>query len=168
MRIGLKGRTGGVCARFSTKKIFSKMFARTPTSVRDITFDMPFLEYINYEVIDDNRWELYDEENFERAAEMDLPEEDYGLLEIPEGRYILESVESDGQRWPFSCRDGICSNCAAVLISGKIEMDGDQALSDDEIQEKNIRLTCVGRPASDYIRLIYNAKQLDYLQDRIM
>lgn len=99
---------------------------------------------------------------------MDLPEEDYGFVDVPEGQYILESAESDRQEWPFSCRDGICSNCAAVLISGEIEMDGNQALSDEEVQEKDIRLTCIGRPASDYIRLVYDAKQLDYLQDRIM
>jgi len=87
---------------------------------------------------------------------------------ISEGQYILESAEGDGQRWPFSCRDGICSNCAAVLISGEIEMDGNQTLSDEEIREKHVRLTCIGRPASDYIRIVYNAKHLDYLQDRIM
>ncbi len=49
-----------------------------------------------------------------------------------------------------------------------IEMDGNQTLSDKEIREKYVRLTCIGRPASDYIRLVYNAKHLDYLQDRIM
>lgn len=26
----------------------------------------------------------------------------------------------------------------------------------------------VGRPATDYVRLVYNAKHLEYLQDRIM
>jgi len=129
---------------------------------------MPMVEYLNYDVVDDRGWDLYDEENFERAAEMDLPEEDYGFVDVPEGQYILESAEGDGQRWPFSCRDGICSNCAAVLISGEIEMDGNQTLSDEEVREKDIRLTCIGRPATDYIRLIYNAKHLNYLQDRIM
>lgn len=129
---------------------------------------MAIVEYLNYEVIDDRGWDLYDEENFERAAGLDLPEKDYGFVDVPEGQYILESAEAEGQEWPFSCRDGICSNCAAVLISGEIEMDGNQALSDDEVQNKDVRLTCIGRPASDYIRLVYNAKQLDYLQDRIM
>lgn len=129
---------------------------------------MPIFEYLNYEVIDDQGWDLYEEENFERAAEMDLSDEDYGFVDVPEGEYILESAESGGQEWPFSCRNGICSNCAAVVISGDIEMEGDQALSNEEIEEKDVRLTCVGRPASEYIRLIYNAKYLDYLQDRIM
>ncbi|WP_367176228.1 ferredoxin Fer [Haloarcula rubripromontorii] len=129
---------------------------------------MPMVEYLNYEVVDDRGWDVYDEENFELAAELDLPEEDYGFFDVPEGRYILEAAEAAGLDWPFSCRDGICSNCAAVVVDGDIEMDGAQALSDEEIEEKDVRLTCVGRPASDYIRLLYNAKHLDYLQDRIM
>lgn len=126
------------------------------------------VEYLNYDIIVDQGWDLYDEENFEKAANLDLPEEDYGFFEVPEGEYILQSAEVAGHEWPFSCRDGICSNCAAVLISGEIEMDGNQALSDEEVEEKDIRLTCVGRPASEYLRLVFNAKQLEYLQDRIM
>lgn len=129
---------------------------------------MAIVEFLNYEVIDDQGWDLSDEENFERADEMDLSDEDHGFIDVPEGQYILEAAEAEGHEWPFSCRDGICSNCSAVLISGEIEMDGNQALSEQEVQEKNVRLTCIGRPASDYIRLVYNVKYLDYLQDRIM
>lgn len=129
---------------------------------------MPMVEYLNYQVIDDHGWDLYDEENFERAAGMDLPDTDYGFVDVPNGEYILESAEVEGHEWPFSCRSGICSNCAAVLVSGEIEMDGNQALSDEEIRENDVRLTCIGRPASDYVRLVYGAKQLEYLQDRIM
>jgi ferredoxin len=129
---------------------------------------MPMVEYLNYEVVDDHGWNRDDEDLFEKAAEADLPEEDYGFFEVGEGEYILETAEAQGYEWPFSCRDGICSNCAAVLIDGEIEMDGNQALSPEEVEEKNIRLTCIGRPATDYIRLIYNAKHLGFLQDRIM
>lgn len=129
---------------------------------------MAIIEYLNYEVIDDKGWDLYDEDNFERAAEADLPDADHGYIDVPEGEYILETAESEGRRWPFSCRGGVCSNCAAVVISGDIEMDGNQVLSDEEVEDRDVRLTCVGRPASDYIRLVYNAKHLDYLQDRIM
>lgn len=129
---------------------------------------MPIVEYLNYEVIDDREWDLYDEENFEHAAELDLPQEDHGFVDVPDGQYILESAEAEGQDWPFSCRNGICSNCAAVLVTGAIEMDGNQALSDEEVQNKDIRLTCIGHPASEYVRVVWDAKQLEYLQDRIM
>ncbi|MFB6104213.1 MAG: ferredoxin Fer [Halobacteriaceae archaeon] len=129
---------------------------------------MAIVEYLNYEVVEERGWDLYDEENFERAAALELSNADHGFVDVPQGQYILETAEGTGGTWPFSCRNGICSNCAAVLISGEVEMDGDQALSDEEIDDKAIRLTCVGRPVSEYIRLIYNAKHLGYLQDRIM
>lgn len=129
---------------------------------------MALVEYLNYEVIDDHGWDLYDEENFERAAGLDLPEADYGFVDVPDGQYILVAAEAEGNEWPFSCRDGICSNCAAVVIAGEVDMDGNQALSDEEVEEKGIRLTCIGRPVTDHVRLVYNAKQLEYLQDRIM
>lgn len=129
---------------------------------------MAMVEFLNYEVVDDQGWDLYDEENFSEAAEMDLPDEDYGFFEVPEGQYILESAEAAGYEWPFSCRGGICSNCAAIVVTGDIEMDGNQALSPSEVDDKQVRLTCIGRPTTDYLRIVYGAKYLPYLQDRIM
>jgi len=103
-----------------------------------------------------------------RAGRVELPDESHGFIDVPEGGYVLGAAEAEGHEWPFSCRNGICSNCAAVLISGGIEMDGNQVLSEQEVREKNVRLTCIGRPTSEYVRLVSNAKFLDYLQDRIM
>lgn len=132
------------------------------------TAAMPMVEYLNYEVIQDRGWDIEDDDLFETAAEADLPDREYGFFEVPEGEYILPGAESAGFEWPFSCRDGICSNCAAILVDGEIEMDGNQVLSPEEVEEEQIRLTCIGRPATDYVRLIFNAKQLEFLQDRIM
>ncbi|HET7324835.1 MAG TPA: ferredoxin, partial [Halococcus sp.] len=56
-------------------------------------------------------------------------------------------------------------NCAAILKEGKVEMDMNLFLTDEEIEERDIRLTCVGTPASEEIKLIYNARRTDYLQD---
>jgi hypothetical protein len=47
-------------------------------------------------------------------------------------------------------------------------MDMQQILSDEEVDEWNMRLTCVGSPLTDEIKLIYNAKQLDRLQNRVI
>ncbi|MFB6197472.1 MAG: ferredoxin Fer [Halobacteriaceae archaeon] len=129
---------------------------------------MAIVEYLNYEVVDDQGWDVYDEENFERAAGMDLPEEEHGFVDVAEGQYILEAAESEGKRWPFSCRNGICSNCAAIVVEGDVDMDGNQALSAAEVEEKAVRLTCIGTPATDYVRIVYNAKHLDYLQNRVI
>ncbi len=129
---------------------------------------MPTVEYLNYEVVDDNDWEMYDPETFEKAAEADLPEEDYGTIEVAQGEYILEAAEAQGFAWPFSCRAGACANCASIVIEGDVEMDMQQILSDEEINEKNVALTCIGRPVTDEVRIVYNAKHLDYLRDRVI
>lgn len=129
---------------------------------------MVSVEYLDYEILDDHGWDLDDEDLFEKAREADLDERDYGLIDVEEEQEILLAAEAEGFDWPFSCRDGICSNCAAVVIEGDVEMDGNQALTDEEIEEKDIRLTCIGSPASDTVQLVYNAKHLDYLQDRVI
>ncbi len=129
---------------------------------------MALAEYLNYEVVDDRGWELDDEDLFEKAAEADLDETDYGFFEVDEGEFVLNAAEAAGHDWPFSCRNGICSNCAAILVEGSVEMDGNQALNEEEIEEKSVRLTCISRPISDHLRLVYNAKTLEYLQDRVM
>ena len=129
---------------------------------------MPTVEYLNYEVLDDHGWDMDDDDLFENAADAGLDEEDYGTIEVNEGEYILEAAEAQGYDWPFSCRAGACANCAAILKDGGIEMDMQQILSDEEVDEKQVRLTCIGHPTTDEVRIVYNAKHLDYLQNRVI
>ncbi|WP_340098756.1 ferredoxin Fer [Salinibaculum salinum] len=129
---------------------------------------MPTVEYLNYEVVDDQDWDLYADDLFEQAAGADLGDEDYGELDVNEGEYILEAAEAQGYDWPFSCRAGACANCAAIVLEGEIDMDMQQILSDEEVEEKNVRLTCIGSPAGDTVKIVYNAKHLDYLQNRVI
>ncbi len=129
---------------------------------------MPTVEYLNYEVLDDQGWDLNDDGLFDKAADAGFDDEDYGSLDVNEGEYILEAAEAQGYDWPFSCRAGACANCAAILFEGEIEMDMQQILSDEEVEDKNVRLTCIGSPAADEVRIVYNAKHLDYLQNRVI
>jgi 2Fe-2S type ferredoxin len=129
---------------------------------------MPTVTYLNYDVLDDNGWEIDDDDLFESAEDADLGEEDYGSLDVNEGEYILEAAEAQGYDWPFSCRAGACANCAAIVKEGEIDMDMQQILSDEEVEEKNVRLTCIGSPDADDVKIVYNAKHLDYLQNRVI
>ena len=129
---------------------------------------MPTVEYLNYEVLDDHGWSMDDDELFEEAAGADLDAEDYGTLEVNQGEYILKSAEAQGYDWPFSCRAGACANCAAIVKEGDIEMDMQQILSDEEVEDKNVRLTCIGSAETDEVQIVYNAKHLDYLQNRVI
>ena len=128
---------------------------------------MPTVEYLNYEVVDDNGWEL-DEDVFEKAEDEGIGEPDYGTMDVAAGEYILEAAEAQGYDWPFSCRAGACANCAAIVVEGEVEMDMQQILSDEEVEDKNVRLTCVSAAETDEVKLVYNAKHLDYLQDRVI
>ena len=126
------------------------------------------VEFLNYEVIEDRGWSLEDDDLFEKAAEADLTAEDYGTMAVDEGEYILEGAEANGHEWPFYCRGGGCINCAAILVDGEVEMEVNRGLSDEEVDEMNLRLTCVGTPTTEEVKLVYNAKELDELRDRIM
>lgn len=129
---------------------------------------MPTVEYLNYEVLDDHGWDMDDEDLFEKAADADLDDEDYGTLDVNPGEYILEAAEAQGYDWPFSCRAGACANCAAILKEGEIQMDMQQILSDEEVEERNVRLTCIGSAETEEVKIVYNAKHLDYLQNRVI
>ena len=129
---------------------------------------MATVEYLNYEVLDDNGWDIDDDDLFENAADAGLGESDYGTLEVAEGELVLEAAEAQGFDWPFSCRAGACANCAAIVKDGDLEMEMQQVLSDEEIEEKNVRLTCMSAPDTDEVQIVFNAKHLDYLQDRVI
>lgn len=129
---------------------------------------MPTVEYLNYEVLDDHGWSVEDDDLFEKAGEEDFDEEDYGSIDVNPGEYILEAAEAQGYDWPFSCRAGACANCAAILKEGEIEMDMQQILSDEEVDDRDVRLTCIGSPGADDVKIVYNAKHLDYLQNRVI
>ncbi|MFP8953700.1 ferredoxin Fer [Natrialbaceae archaeon A-arb3/5] len=126
------------------------------------------VEYLDYQVVDERGWSLEDDDLLERAAEADIPADAYGTLEVSRDEYILDAAEAAGHDWPFHCRAGGCVNCAAVLLEGEVEMDVQRSLSEDEVEEKRFRLTCVATPASDSIKLVYGAKHLDELRDRVI
>lgn len=129
---------------------------------------MPTVSYLDYTVVENNGWSLEDDNLFEKARNADLGKEDYGTIRVSEDEYILQAAESVGLDWPFSCRAGACANCASVLVEGEVSMDMQQILSQEEIDEQNIRLTCIGSPDAKNVKIVYNAKHLDYLQNRVV
>lgn len=122
------------------------------------------VEYLNYSVVVERGWDADDKDLFEKAAAADLDDRDYGTFEAGEYEYVLEAAERHDYAWPFECRAASCANCAAYIREGNVEMDMNLFLTDEEVEEKDIRLTCVGMARSD-IELLYNYRRSDYLQE---
>ncbi len=130
--------------------------------------DPSTVEYLNYEVVSSQGWSLEDQNLFEKAADLDLDGVDHGTIEVPRNTYVLDAAEDSGHEWPFECRAASCANCAAILVEGELEMDMDLILTEEEVEQKDIRLTCQSTVESEEARIVYNAKYLDYLQDRVI
>ncbi|MFC6837696.1 ferredoxin Fer [Halomarina ordinaria] len=122
------------------------------------------VEYLNYRAVEREGWDVDDEDLFEKAAAADLDDIDHGTLEVGEYEYVLDAAEEAGQSWPFECRAASCANCCAFVTEGDVEMDMNLFLTDEEVEEMGLRLTCVSTPASDEVKLVYNARSHDYLQ----
>lgn len=56
---------------------------------------------------------------------------------------------------PFSCQIGACASCRAMLVSGQVEMECTDALTDDEVKEGFI-LTCQAHPLTDDVYVDYD------------
>ena len=64
--------------------------------------------------------------------------------DVPEGEYILRYFESNGEKLPFSCRNGCCTTCAVRVLSGEIDQGDGIGLS-KEMREKGYALLCIAK-----------------------
>lgn len=63
---------------------------------------------------------------------------------------ILEAAEECGVTIPFECRSGICGQCKTPLVSGKVIMDVQDALSSAD-KSKGLILACQARATNDVV-----------------
>jgi ferredoxin len=126
--------------------------------------DAARLEYLDYAVLAEQGWEIDDGDLFEKASKADLDPDAYGRLLVNAGETILEAAEERGFSWPFACRGGACANCAVALIEGEVNMPSNHVLSDGMVDE-GIRLSCMSRPASDELKLVFNVEGLPGLEE---
>ena len=66
------------------------------------------------------------------------------------GETILDSAMNQGADVPFSCKGAVCCTCKAKVIEGKVVMDANYSLSDQEVEEGYV-LTCQSHPASESV-----------------
>jgi ferredoxin len=125
------------------------------------------VEYLNYGVVEERGWSLHKECAFEKASEAGLDEDDHGTLEVFEDKSILDAAEREGLSWSLKCVEGRCGRCSAVVVDGEVDMDdGQEFLTREEVQSKDICLPCVSKPETN-ASLVYGVQELDYLENRV-
>ena len=76
-------------------------------------------------------------------------------INVNEGETILEAAINANLDPPYACRVAACCSCKAKLLEGKVEMDDDAPLTEEEIEEGFI-LTCQSHPKSEGCVISYD------------
>lgn len=66
------------------------------------------------------------------------------------GLTVLEAAEECGVTIPFECRSGICGQCKTKLVSGRVTMEVQDALTPAD-KAKGLVLACQARPVKDIV-----------------
>lgn len=69
-------------------------------------------------------------------------------LQVPENETILSVADAAQLDLPSSCHAGVCTTCAAQILSGSVDQSDGMGVS-PELQKKGYVLLCVAYPRSD-------------------
>lgn len=72
-----------------------------------------------------------------------------------DGGNIMQAARAAGADAPFSCTGGVCASCRARLKEGRVEMDANFALGDEELAQGYI-LTCQSHPRTTRVVVDYD------------
>jgi 3-ketosteroid 9alpha-monooxygenase subunit B len=73
----------------------------------------------------------------------------------PRNAKLLDVLLAKGLDAPFSCREGHCGACACTLRSGKVNMEVNDVLEQDDLDDGLI-LACQSHPESDSVEVTYD------------
>ena len=122
------------------------------------------VEYLDYDVLADFGWGVDDEDLFEKASAAGLRPPDSGRFLARADESLLQAAENRGFSWPYACRGGACANCAVAVTEGELSMPVNHILP-QELIDRGIRLSCVGGPTTDEVKVVYDVKHLPDLDE---
>jgi len=97
------------------------------------------------------------EEGFDGTAQltviMDGDEFEFDLA--ADGETILDASIEAGADAPFSCKGAVCCTCKAQVLEGKVHMEKNYALSEEEVEQGFI-LSCQAHPRSNKLVVDYD------------
>lgn len=77
------------------------------------------------------------------------------IIEVNANEKILDKALKSGVDAPYSCRSAICSTCMAMLVEGKVDLEMNNVLTDEELEEGYI-VTCQAKPVTDKVKISYD------------
>jgi ferredoxin len=69
-------------------------------------------------------------------------------ISVSSAETVLAAAAAAGLELPSSCNAGVCTTCAAQLLSGTVEQGDGMGIS-PELQAQGFALLCVAYPRSD-------------------
>ncbi len=69
-------------------------------------------------------------------------------IQVEETQSILEAATNANIDLPFSCSAGVCTTCAAQILSGEVEQSEGMGVS-PELQAEGYALLCIAYPRSN-------------------
>lgn len=76
------------------------------------------------------------------------------VLTTQDGETLLDTALRNNIDAPYACMSGTCNSCQAKIITGAVDMENADALSDDEIAAGEI-LTCCAKPTTTALHIKY-------------
>lgn len=73
----------------------------------------------------------------------------------PRNAKLLDVLLAEGLNAPFSCREGHCGACACTLRNGRVHMEVNDVLEQQDLDDGLI-LACQSRPESDSVEVTYD------------
>ncbi|MEO1146653.1 MAG: 2Fe-2S iron-sulfur cluster-binding protein [Cyanobacteria bacterium J06638_22] len=71
-------------------------------------------------------------------------------IQVRADQTVLVAAQEAGLELPSSCNAGVCTTCAAQLLSGTVDQSEGMGIS-PELQEQGYALLCVAFPQSDLV-----------------
>ncbi len=90
------------------------------------------------------------EQSFDSTVELILDGDEYEFPLNTNADNILDAAQKIGIDLPYACKGGVCCTCKARVLEGKVSMDVNYALEQDEVEAGYI-LTCQAHPKTEKV-----------------
>lgn len=142
---------------FRDLKQADDFFICGPGEVIDNTNELLLLNQVNQSHIHFERFTaVKKEDGISDAAEIIsnvrvcVDGEDFQFTLSNKGQTILDAAMKHGADVPFSCKGAVCCTCKAKVMEGKVTMDANYSLSEEEVAQGYV-LGCQSHPASENV-----------------